>query len=938
MFFRPVSLLLLGCFSVFPAWLPAQQMDIETANIYFNTSFFKEAIPLYEQAIELGHQGGQVHLRLAECYKFVNNPAEAAKWYPKALAYTDNKRSAYDYAQILMMLGRYEEAKQWATRAAQAGDTARGYRLANSCEFARRQTDAPTQALFEIQNLEALNTKSADFAPSFHKGQLLYASSRSVPVEKGKEITWTNDAFNQYYQAIAPDAEKPLEWAQGKPLRNFIGKDINDAPISFSKAGDFVAITSNNFMDGIRHIEGSGMMMDIYLYEALSAQEWKQGTELFFPHNASVEESMPFSTGQPALNGRGDALYFSSNRPGGMGGYDIYVSYRSSKGGWSIPKNLGFPINTPGNEMTPFICADANGQNERLFFSSDLHPGFGGLDVFTSERLPYGWAVPQNLGKSINSGYDDNYFIYDPARRFAVFTSNREGGKGNEDLYFGKQLRAFDGQQRKGIQIGEQIALYSIQYTDGDELVFSPEEHQRIYDMLAALNDNPDVLLQIHAFADTRGSDATNLSTTQKRARLLAQYFVNNNISRQRISFAGYGEAYPINQCVNGANCSDRDHSLNRRVEITFVGRFDASGTPALEYDATPDARPSTRKNYINPYTRTRPRPVGAASTFNANSKSSYPTDGKTVGVIVEPSKVLSNPNLNPNPVVNPKPNPPTPPARDNRSLDSKTKTTPPPPPAVSSRKPVRKEHYAINDKIDIANIYYDLNRASFDEKNSPGLKEILEVLIDQPYITIEIGAHTDSNGEDAYNRELSQKRADAVRNYLIKKGIPANRLTAKGYGESKLVNNCKDGVKCSDEEHAKNRRTEFVVTGQKGFKVGDIIQVASINYAKSSTTLDKDSEGLKEIIALLKGNNISVEIRSHTDSNGSATHNLEVSQKRAKAVFDYLVKSGIPASRLKYKGYGETMLINKCKDGVKCSDAEHEQNRRTDFKVIGLK
>lgn len=920
---------------VFPTlWLQGQQMDIEAANIYYNTSFFKEAIPLYEKAIEQGHQGGQVPLRLAESYKFVNNPTQAAFWYAKALAYTDNKRAAYDYAQVLAMLERYDEAKQWATRAAQGGDTARAYRLAASCDYARRMKSSPLQPLFEVANMEAINTKSADFAPTFYKGQLLFASSRSVPVERGKDVTWTNDAFNQYYQAIAPDANKPTEWTEAKPLRAFIGRDINDAPMSFSKQGEYVAITSNNFMDGIRHIEGSGMMMDLYLCDALSMHEWKQGTEVFFPHNASVEEAMPFSTGQPCLNSRGDALYFSSNRPGGMGGFDIYVSYRTPRG-WTVPKNLGFPINTPGNEMTPFICAtDANGHSERLFFSSDLHGGFGGLDVFTSERLPYGWALPQNLGTSVNSSYDDHYFIYDPTRRVSVFTSNRPNGKGNEDLYIGRQLRAFDGQQRKGIQIGEQIALYSVQYTDGNELVFSPEEHQRVYDILAALNDNPDVIIQIHAFADSRGSDATNLNVSQTRARLLAQYFVNNNINGNRISFNGYGEAYPINQCTNGVNCSDRDHSLNRRVEITFVGRINNEGLPQLEYDATPDARPSTRKNYINPYTRTRPRPVTpvASPAFN---NANLVSNGQNVGVVVEQGKTTSNPN--PKPVT--PPTPPAPPVRDNRTLDSKTKnTTPPPPPAPATRRPVRKDHYAIGDKIDIANIYYDLNRASFDEKNSPGLKEILDVLVEQPYITIEIGAHTDSNGEDAYNRDLSQKRADAVRNYLIKKGVPANRLTAKGYGESKLVNNCKDGVKCSDEEHAKNRRTEFVVTGQKGFKVGDIIQVAPINYSKSSTALEKDSEGLKEILALLKDTNISVEIRSHTDSNGSASHNTEVSTKRAKAVYDHLVKNGIPASRLKYKGYGETMLVNKCKDGVKCSDSEHAQNRRTDFKVIGLK
>ncbi|MCH2021603.1 MAG: OmpA family protein [Saprospiraceae bacterium] len=99
-----------------------------------------------------------------------------------------------------------------------------------------------------------------------------------------------------------------------------------------------------------------------------------------------------------------------------------------------------------------------------------------------------------------------------------------------------------------------------------------------------------------------------------------------------------------------------------------------------------------------------------------------------------------------------------------------------------------------------------------------------------------------------------------------------------------------------------------------------------------------KNSRGLKEVIQLLNDNKISVEIRSHTDSKGSSKYNSALSEKRAKAVYEYLIKNNVNKYRLRYKGYGETMLINKCKDGVRCSDSEHAKNRRTDFKVIGLR
>ena len=115
---------------------------------------------------------------------------------------------------------------------------------------------------------------------------------------------------------------------------------------------------------------------------------------------------------------------------------------------------------------------------------------------------------------------------------------------------------------------------------------------------------------------------------------------------------------------------------------------------------------------------------------------------------------------------------------------------------------------------------------------------------------------------------------------------------------------------------------------------------MAEIGYQINSDQLDmKESKGLQEIIYILKNNSgISVEIRSHTDAQGASNFNLKLSEKRAKAVYDYLVQSGISKSRLKLKGYGETMIINRCKEGAYCSEAEHAQNRRTDFKVIGLK
>ncbi len=897
--------LLCSCFfSLFLSTaLSAQNSDYDAGNAYFQSSLYKEAILSYEKALEREPDLSQARAKLADCYRLVNNPQKASALYADLVQLLDGKKYLWDYAQTLRSSGRYAEAKEQFLRYAQQIDNSKGQQLARSCEWAAANL-SNLSPMFSVENMEALNSKNADFAPTFYQEQLLFASSRSVAKETNGLVNWTNDAFNQYYQATGDS--KLGVFSAAKPLRNFIGKDINDAPMSFSGDGSWVAITSNNFMDGIRQIDGSGMLMDIYVYEALSKNEWKQGSQQFFAYNASADAEIPFSTGTPFINDKGDAIYFASNRPGGFGGYDIYISYRTGKG-WSLPKNLGSPINTAGNEFCPFVD-----QFERLYFVSDYHYGYGGTDIFSAEKRPYGWANLQNLGTGVNSAYDEMYFIINTAHKVGYFASNRPNGKGNEDIYKAQQLRGFAIAEKKILNLGEQYVFRNIQFGDQNELTFTRDEQEQMLALLTGLNDNPDIIIQLFAYTDARGASNSNQTNSVKRAAALANFLINNGINNSRIVHNGYGEAYPINNCRDGVNCNDAEHALNRRIEISLVGRKNQANSLVYSYDASPDTRKSSKKNPIT--FRTRPRPIemnGAVAVLNE----------------VNPPIFVENTNPE---------NRKTEPRTEKPKNEPKTEK-PRPETKNETRRPVRKQHYAINDKIDIANIYYENQRSTVDEKKSAGLKEILDLMIDQPYIVVEIGSHTDANGEEGFNLELSRKRAESVKNYLVKKGIPAARLTTKGYGESQLINRCKEGVKCSDDELAANRRTEFKVVGQKGFRIGDIIQVDRIDYERNDVKIDmKRSKGLQEILQILKETNLVVEIRSHTDANGTGKYNLDISEKRARAIYDYLVKNGIGKSRLKYKGYGEQLIRNRCKDNVKCSDEEHDVNRRTDFKIIG--
>ncbi|WMX14678.1 OmpA family protein [Aureispira sp. CCB-E] len=838
----------------------AQNNELAQANTLFKAFLFKEAIPLYETALEKDPYLGDAMVNLAKCYYYTNNATKAETWYARILRYDGYKQYAFDYGQVLKMNGKYAEAKRWFNTSTK-DDHTRGMHYAKSCDFATGTTLLSN--IYKVKALPKLNSKSADFAPTLYDSDLIFSSSRSVAVEKQGQVAWTNDAFNQHYMA-EKDAQGFI--STGKALRSFIGNDINDAPMSYLPSVDMVAITSNNFMDGIRHINGSGLMMDIYLYNSKSKKEWDHNSEQFFPFNANVDTKTPFSTGHPCLRDNGTTLYFCSNKAGGYGGYDIYVSRRTATG-WSMPENLGHPINTPGNEMSPFV--DDNG---RLYFSSDWHLGYGGMDVFTANRYAYGWGNVENMGNQVNSPSDDMYFVFDTERKIGYLSSNRPGGRGNEDIYQVIQTQDLPRRQSLALNIGDKFVLDDRYFRPGDGTIQNTSS-QQLFDILQRLIDNPTAVIQINGYTDAAGTASNNLTLSKDRANSLLRFFTSKGIDAKRIRSTGYGESFLVNRCSDDVPCSAEERAANRRIEIFVVGIVDVNGVVSISYDAAP--APNAEKIVEDAVTR-------AVASKKAVSRSSS---------------------------------------------------------SSRSSKPQRKAHYAIGDVIEVASVFYELSKSKIDERKSPGLKQLLEILKEHEHVVIEIGAHTDASGSSKYNQELSEKRAKEVKKYLEKKGIASSRLVAKGYGESKLLNKCKDGVKCSDSEHAQNRRTEFKVIGQKGFAVGDIIKVDNINYELNKDKLDmKDSRGLTEIIELLKNNKISVEIRSHTDSRGSSKYNQELSEKRAKAVYNYLVKNGISKYRLKYKGYGESKLLNKCKDGVRCSDSDHAKNRRTDFKVIGLR
>ncbi len=411
---------LLLLFFISTTHLLAQSNVLDIANKEFELHDYQNALKHYQEAAASLPSSESIQAKIGDCHFYLNNLLAARDAYAKAIdARLITPPQMFLYAKTLMGLGEYDNAKQWFTYYGE-GDPVTGENYTKACEIAiNRKNEAP---IYEVRKV-GVNSSSSDFGVSFYGNQLVFASMQ-------KRRDGENPVVAQQNQLFISSISDNGMIAQSNYLHNKLQAQYGAGPISFSKDGKKVAFTKNNFKSGIRQIPSSGWEMSLYTADVANDGSWKNVRP--FPHNGSS-----FSTGFPHYSEDGQMLYFASNRPDGFGGYDIFVSKKVG-GEWTLPENLGNTINSPGNEITPFKTGNY------LYFSSDWHPGFGGFDIFKAEQRSGNWAKIFHQGTGLNSTYDDMGFIYDTKKNSAYFTSNRSGGKGNEDIYLArKSLQKF---------------------------------------------------------------------------------------------------------------------------------------------------------------------------------------------------------------------------------------------------------------------------------------------------------------------------------------------------------------------------------------------------------------------------------------------------------------------------------------------------------------
>ena len=403
----------------------AQKDHLAVADQAFEGQEYYKAITLLKKAYSKEKDKAnkaEIIFKTAECYRFVNDSKQAETWYRKALKikYPENNVQLY-YANALKANGKFEDAiVEYEKYSELVPDDPRGKNGAEACALAQKWVDNPSR--YVVENAVQLNGKQMDFSPSYasknHK-ELYFTSSRDNA--SGNEVDgWTGQGFTDIFSATIDNKGK---WSKPKPLPATINSIYNEG----------AAVMNNDFNQMIFTRCGvkKKVKMGCELYSTnKNGDTWTEAEVLPFFVKDEGDDSTQVTVGHPALSADGKVLVFASDAEGGKGGRDLWKStFDEEKKRWEKPVALA-SINTPGDEMYPFIHADGT-----LYFASNGHIGMGGLDIFMAEAQGEDWGQVTNMRSPINSSGDDFAIIFEKEQEKGFFTSNREDGKGSDDIY-----------------------------------------------------------------------------------------------------------------------------------------------------------------------------------------------------------------------------------------------------------------------------------------------------------------------------------------------------------------------------------------------------------------------------------------------------------------------------------------------------------------------
>lgn len=439
----------------------SQKLKVAKADKEFDKFAYVDAIKTYERVFEKGYKSADMLQKLGDAYYFKADLESAAKWYTELFAVTQDVEPEYyyRYAQSLKSIKDYKKADEMLVKFNQKSGNDLRAKLASSQKDYLAQIKK-NSGRYTVEDA-GINSEFSDYGSTFYNSKVIFTSARDTGSLTSRKHKWTGESFTNLY-----DAEIGAEGALSKAER--FGKKINsryhESTPAFTQDGKTVYFTRNNYIDGKKGKDAQKSTL-LKLYKAtLQDDNWTDVTELPF-------NSDQYSVAHPALSADDKTLYFASDMPGTLGQSDLFKVTINADGTFTTPVNLGNVINTEGRETFPMITAE----NE-LYFASDGHPGLGGLDIFVSKADKENtFKDVLNVGEPLNSSKDDFGFLIDTKSKIGYVSSNRDGGKGSDDIYKFKETKKIEYTCQQNLEgvvtdqtTGAPLAMVKVTLSDQD--------------------------------------------------------------------------------------------------------------------------------------------------------------------------------------------------------------------------------------------------------------------------------------------------------------------------------------------------------------------------------------------------------------------------------------------------------------------------------------
>ncbi|TNE69469.1 MAG: hypothetical protein EP344_00390 [Bacteroidetes bacterium] len=630
----------------------------------------------------------------------------------------------------------------------------------------------PEPVTVDLKNEAAINTEGLDFSPTFYEDGIVFISTNPAGLKKRTDEKLNLPAMSILRSKRSDDGDL----LPPAPFAKELSSLYHEGPVCFDRTAETIYFSRNAIIGGkVKIAKDDIQKMRLYSSKK-TGEAWSEPTPLPFNNNE-------FDDMHPAISIDGDKLYFASNRPGGFGGMDIYVSYKVGDS-WSEPVNLGAKVNSSGNEAFPFIHAD-----NTLYYASDALEGQGGFDMFYV--IPDGseWTEPVNLGEPFNTSGDDFGLIVDLNKINGYFSTNGQKSKGGDDIF----------------------SFHTENGNLDDFLLQNSRVPDRNLDLKVTVTDKMSGELLAGAEVRVLNYDANTVIGRDENGNLITIQKINGQDVMMALppdkGISGETDAYGV--------FTTEEVKAGNHVVIVSMKEYQTKqlrltiSKPGNELTAALEKAAYSGKVRWN------------ASVFN------YVTNAPLAGATL----VMTNVSTNQKDTI----------IADNNGLidhylERHTKykvelfqagrhigSTEIDTEGWSLPNQLMMQNFSVaplmpGTVIELPNIYYNFNDATLRPDARKDLDLLVSLMKQQPTITIELASHTDARGTAKYNQDLSQRRANGVVEYLIKEGIARDRLHPVGYGESEPRNRCRDGVYCTEDEHARNRRTEVrILTGIQG-------------------------------------------------------------------------------------------------------------------------